>query len=51
MATTNKQDADFGMKFADQVVEWVSANMDPEDVFGLTRLERWAVANGFTRQE
>ena len=33
----------------DTIVEWISENLTPEDVFTDSQLEEWAEDNGFTR--
>lgn len=34
----------------DEAVEWVSKNMDPDDVFTQAQLEEWAKHNGFIEE-
>lgn len=36
---------------ADWVLEWVSDNFDPEDVFVPAALIAWAMDNGFVKEE
>jgi len=33
------------------VLEWVSENFEPEDVYGQTDLEEWAKKNGYVLEE
>ena len=35
----------------DDVVDWIKANMEPEDVFTETALESWAEQNEYARVE
>ena len=35
----------------DKAVEWVSQNLDPEDVFITEQLTDWAKNNGFVEEE
>ena len=55
MATSAKQDNDF-MKsvmpndFLEECIDWISSNMNPEDVFKEKDLEYWATRNGFTNE-
>jgi hypothetical protein len=30
-------------------IDWISKNIDPEDVFSETQLEKWAEANGYVK--
>jgi len=52
MATSAKQDNDF-MKavmpnnFLEECIDWISKNMNPEEVFDEKELEYWATRNGF----
>jgi hypothetical protein len=58
MQSTRKQDQDFTQHFVEtatidfgDVVEYVAEECMPEDVFNEKTLERWALDNGFTREE
>lgn len=33
----------------DDAVTWVGANLQPEDIFSETQLEKWAEANGYVK--
>lgn len=47
MSTTTYQDNKFGLDFLEHIVEWISENMKPEEVFDDTDLRRWAESNDF----
>ena len=49
--TTLAEDKEFGSYFLDKIVEWITSNMNPEDVFSYGELEEWALDNGFEEQE
>lgn len=34
----------------DVAIEWISSNLDPEDVYSVTALEVWARTNGFIKE-
>lgn len=56
MGTTSKQDGDFAAwvipgSFLEDAIEWISKNMEPEDVFGLEKLSAWAEENGYVEEE
>jgi len=55
MTTTSKQDAEFlsSLNLEDilqQAVDYLSKNVDPEDVFDQVQLELWAERNGYKRE-
>ena len=31
-------------------IEWIKKNLDPEDVFSTTDLEKWAESEGYSKQ-
>jgi hypothetical protein len=50
--TTSKQDNDFinaviSNVLLEEAIEWISSNMDPEDVFSRSDLSYWAEHNGY----
>jgi hypothetical protein len=45
--TTTAEDNAFGCEFLEQVLEYVSDNFEPEDVFDVAILEQWAKDNGY----
>lgn len=47
MATTSQQDRDFGAEFFAQILNYISDNISPDDVFSQSELEEWARSNGF----
>lgn len=63
MATSHGQDKDFADKLwheiaytlekalqgvdASWVVEWVASNFEPQDVFEVSELDKWAESNGY----
>ena len=47
----DRQKIAFGRDIYDIVLEWVYINLDPEDVFTLTRLQEWAENNGYTHED
>lgn len=56
MATTSKQDADFlesviGSTLLEESIDWIQANLDPEDVFSVETLRDWAEDNGYVEEE
>jgi hypothetical protein len=36
---------------ADEIVEWVTSNYAPEDVFTTSTLDEWAIENGYIKKE
>lgn len=49
--TTSKQDNDFlshviSERLLEDAIDWISSNMDPEEVFSRDELEQWAIDNG-----
>lgn len=46
----NSDEILYGMDNED-IIEWVQGNLDPEDVFPTTMLERWAEAEGYIKAE
>lgn len=34
----------------DDVIEWVKNNLNPEDVFSTTQLDKWAESEGYVKQ-
>lgn len=60
--TNAKQDTDFGNEMIDYVIlkfnpamlnaatEWVSKNLNPDDVFSEKDLQAWAEANGYVKE-
>lgn len=55
MATV-KQDADFLKEvipstLLELALDWITNNMEPEDVFDDDRLSDWALANNFVKEE
>jgi len=60
MVTTTTQNNDFIRNVIDgrlleAAIEWISDNMEPEDVFGNARLEEWAKEwaerNGYAKED
>jgi hypothetical protein len=54
--TTYKQDCDFIKAVVDtslleEAVEWISVNMDPEEVFSRSDLGYWAEHNGYKLED
>lgn len=45
--TTTAEDNAFGREFLDQILEYVSANFSPDDVFDEDVLAQWAKDNGY----
>lgn len=45
--TTTAEDNAFGREFFEQILEYVSDNFQPEDVFDVDVLEQWAKDNGY----
>ena len=35
----------------DEAIEWISRNLNPEDVFTESQLERWADISGYIKEE
>lgn len=49
--TTSKQDSDFMSHvisgcLLENAIDWISSNLDPEEVFSRDELEQWAKDNG-----
>jgi len=56
MATTQKQDIDFidtviPSDLLEQAIDWIAANMAPEEVFPDSKLEQWAEEAGHIQGE
>lgn len=56
MAASRRQDADFIGELIDDnllevAIDWIAANLSPEDVFGEAALADWATHNGFIKEE
>jgi len=54
--STGKQDRDFledvvGTLLLENAIDWISRNMEPEDVFSTQDLDRWAKNNGYVEEE
>jgi len=53
---TAKQDRDFleemigGNDLLDRAIQWVVANLQPDEVFSEKTLEEWATDNGYSKQ-
>lgn len=45
--STTSQDSGFGQAFLERIMEYISYNFVPEDIFEGDRLEQWAKTNGF----
>ena len=41
----------FGREFFDQIIEWISENLDPEDVFNEDDLIEWALSGEFIHKD
>jgi len=48
---TAYEDKKFGAEFLDQIVEWISDNLEPEDVFSAEQLQEWARDNGYVAED
>lgn len=53
--TTQYQDKDFlgsviSKTLLEESIQWISSNMEPEDVFSDIQLAAWAEANGYTKE-
>jgi len=53
---TAKQDYDFinyiiPKSILDEALDWMRANLSPEDVFSTSDLERWAESEGYIKAE
>ena len=56
MTTTATEDKEFIAEVIDKLllkkaIEWISTNLDPQDVFGQARLRDWAKDNGMVEEE
>jgi hypothetical protein len=56
MGTSSAQDREFidkviGAELLENAIDWIAKNMDPEDVFPDSKLEFWAIHNGFIKEE
>ena len=56
MATTTKQDSHFitdviSGTLLEESIDWIQANLSPEDVFSPTTLGAWAEDNGYVEEE
>ena len=49
--TTQKQDVNFGLEFLEPIVEWISTNLEPQDIFDDKQLGDWAKANDYKKDE
>lgn len=43
MSTTSNQDREFGSYFLGDILDWITRNFNPEDVFNKDKLKEWAV--------
>ncbi len=43
--------ASFGEDFLEQIVDWITVNFDPEDVFDFSTLEKWAEQNDYVKKD
>lgn len=56
MATTHAQDADFisavlPSNLLEVAIDWISANLSPEDVFADSDLDTWAIDSDYIKNE
>lgn len=35
----------------DNAIDWIRDNLDPEDVFSTTQLEKWAESEGYVKKD
>lgn len=54
--TTAKQDADFlqsviSARLLEEAIDWISSNMNPEEVFSDEDLSFWAEQNGYIKED
>lgn len=49
--STLEQDKRFGREFLDQIIDWIAANLEPDDVFSLETLLDWANYNGLVSED
>ena len=54
MSTSARQDREFldhvvGSTALESAIEWISSNMNPDEVFKESILEEWAESNGWTK--
>jgi len=54
MASTSEQDEAFAKAAGlstvlDTAIDWINANMDPEEVFDESKLKGWAEGQGYTK--
>lgn len=47
ITTTADDDNAFGREVLDQILEYIGANFEPEDVFDEDVLKQWAKDNGY----
>ena len=45
--TTSGDEQAFGSTFLDQIIEYISDNFEPEDIFDEDVLRQWAKDNGY----
>ena len=55
-ALSESQNKDFskfmiGEKPLDSVVNWIKDNLDPEDIFSTTQLDKWAESEGYIKPD
>ena len=41
----------FDDNLLDVAVDWISTNLEPDDVFSDKQLKEWAMSNGFVEEE
>lgn len=56
MSTTAQQDKAFvvsviSLSLLEEAIDWISHNLEPEDVFDDANLREWARDNGFVEEE
>ena len=54
--TSSKQDSDFidgviPSNLLEEAIDWIGANMSPEEVFAGSKLEQWAEEAGYIQGE
>ena len=41
----------FGSAFLEDIIDWITSNFDPDDVYSETALEEWAQKSGYIKSE
>lgn len=49
--TTIQQQKQISYNLFEEILDWIAANLDPDDMFTVDQLEDWAESNGWEKEE